>query len=179
MTKYVAFLRGINVGGNKIIKMEALREILTMPGFKKVTTYIQSGNVLFETKETDQAVIIEKIEKRLLKQLGYEVKIFLRSIDEIAAVIDNDPFKSTAADEVLYIFFLANKVTKEKADLLVSLNTGTEQYRVSGREAFCLCRKVNGSTNFSNVFVEKKLGVPASARNITTVKKILALGTAL
>lgn len=177
MPQYIAFLRGINVGGHKIIKMEALREMLTLPGIKNVTTYIQSGNVLFEAKETDEAKLATRLEHHLLKQLEYEVKLFLRTPEEIAAVIDGSPFKKLEENEVLYIFFSAAPIPKEKADALVATSNDLTKLKVSGREVYALCKKIAGTSSFSNAFVEKKIG-PASARNMTTVKKLLDLATA-
>ena len=178
MPQYIAFLRGINVGGRKIIKMEALREMFAIPGIKNVSTYIQSGNVLFEAKETDEAKLADKLERQLLQQLEYKVKLFLRTPEEIAVVIDESPFKTVKEDENLYVFFFANPVPEEKADILVAASNDQVQYKAWGRHIYALCKKIEKGTNFSNAFVEKKIGMPASARNMNTVKKLLDLTNA-
>jgi len=175
MPEYIAFLRGINVGGHKVIKMEALRGMLALPGIKNVSTYIQSGNVLFDAKETDEGKLAARLERHLLKQLGYEVKLFLRTPAEIATVVGHDPFKKLEENEVLYIFFAATEIAKEKGDALVAASTDLAKFKVSGREVFALCKKIGSNSSFSNTFVEKKIGMAASARNITTLKKLLEL----
>jgi uncharacterized protein (DUF1697 family) len=175
MIKYVAFLRGINVGGHKVIKMEDLRTIMALPGFKNVATYIQSGNVLFETAEQDQAVLMEKISERLLRSLGYEVEIVLRSAAELTAVVTDSPYPDTKENEVLYVFFMAGPLTAEQLKLVPALNTAYIKHIAQGREIYCLCQKVNGQSNFSNALLERKLKVVATARNITTINKLNGL----
>src|SRR5436190_19969773 len=98
MTKYVALLRGINLAGYKQIKMAELKGIFESLGLKNVKTIILSGNVLFETTETDPQKVIKKIEKGLLKALGYEVAVILRTIAELQALAESDPFKQAKAD---------------------------------------------------------------------------------
>src|SRR5476649_968641 len=120
MKRYVAFLRGINVAGQKLIKMELLREIISMPGFKNVVTYIQSGNVAFDAKETDTDLLREKIEKKLLKDLGYEIPVVVRSVDELRVVIANNPFDKIGENNktTIYVNFLGTVPAKEKHALL-------------------------------------------------------------
>ena len=103
--KYVAFLRGINVSGQKIIKMENLREMFSSFGFKNVTTYIQSGNVLFETAKTNAQTLTKKIESGLQKALGYDVTVLVRTVDEMVEIVKRNPFKNIKADEekLLYV----------------------------------------------------------------------------
>src|SRR5690349_4856769 len=93
--RYVAFLRGINVSGQKIIKMEELREHFKQPGFSNIATYIQSGNVLFDTKETDAETLRAKIEKNLAKKLGYSVTVIIRSQAELEEITKTCPFSDT------------------------------------------------------------------------------------
>src|SRR3972149_562241 len=99
MTTYITFLRGINVGGKNIIKMEELSRIFESFGFKNVTTYIQSGNVSFETSKANAKTLTSKIEKGLRKALGYEVAVFVRSKGEMRALVKFDPFKHIKASD--------------------------------------------------------------------------------
>src|ERR1035437_5125901 len=96
--RYIAFLRGINVSGRKLIKMDALKQHFELPGFKNIVTYIQSGNVLFDTQETEEAKLRTKIEKQLALKLGYEVPAILRSTADIKSAINNNPFRDLKAD---------------------------------------------------------------------------------
>ena len=98
MSKYVAFLRGINVGGHKLIKMAELARLFTSFGLKNVRTYIASGNVLFETAEGADTVG-GRIEEGLKRALGYGVKVMLRTISEIEDIINLDPFCTVEASE--------------------------------------------------------------------------------
>src|SRR2546430_12662867 len=93
MTTYVALLRGINVGGQKLIRMAELQRVLTAAGFKKVRTYIQSGNVFFESRSTNVAEITTKFERTLKQDLGHEVTVMLRTLDEIEKLVNDQPFK--------------------------------------------------------------------------------------
>lgn len=90
--RHVALLRAINVSGQKIIKMEDLRRMFEMPGLKNISSFIQSGNILFDAAEKDTERLRIKIEKKLLKDLGYAVEVFVRTAGEISAIVDNNPF---------------------------------------------------------------------------------------
>ena len=178
MIRYVAFLRAINVGGHGIVKMEDLRTAFAMPGLKNISTYIQTGNVIFETRETDQVKLAQKIEKNLLKKLGFEIPTILRTFEELGEVVKNNPFKKVKEDKEtpLYISLLAGIPTKEQVALVTALNTELLNHRVIGREVYCFCkRNAKGTTDFNNGTIEKKLKMPATARNLSTLTKILAL----
>jgi len=109
MTRYVAFLRGINVSGQKLIKMEDLRSYMEMPGITDVATYIQSGNVLFTSDEVDEDILRKRIEKQLEQKLGYKVVAIIRMIRELQNVVRNMPFDTIKTEEKnrLYVTFLA------------------------------------------------------------------------
>src|SRR5262249_61226603 len=93
MTKFAAFLRGINVGGNKLIKMEDLKKCFAAAGFKNVKTILASGNVLFESTTADEDALAKRIADKLKAELGHDVGIQIRSIDEIQKITNHDPFK--------------------------------------------------------------------------------------
>jgi uncharacterized protein (DUF1697 family) len=92
-TTYTAFLRGINVGGHNV-KMERLRELFTELGLTNVRSYIQTGNVFFETEATDRRLLTIQIEQQLTDKLGYSVPVFLRTVEELAHSLDVSPFKT-------------------------------------------------------------------------------------
>lgn len=174
MNRYIALLRSINVGKRQI-KMDALKELFRMSDFDNIVTYIQSGNVLFDTKETDESALRLRIEKQLEKGAGFEVKTILRNLDEIADVIKATPFDPDAEkDRRLYITFLADKPDSEKAAALEALSTDAESMKIINRELYFLT-PAYGETKFSNNFVEKKLGTVATTRNWQTVNKVLEL----
>src|ERR1700739_875983 len=105
MVRYIAFLNGLNAVGQKFTTMEELRSYFEeFIGFQNVTTYIQSGNVLFESEATDEVDLRTKIEKQLRDKLGYEVTVILRMFHEIKSVIKNNPFDHIKNDETRKLF---------------------------------------------------------------------------
>ncbi len=171
MKKYVAFLRAINVGGTKIIKMDDLKKHFESFGCINVQTYIQSGNVIFEAKES--IGLEEKIEKQLEKALGYKVETFLRTMDEVAKIASKPAFEPQG-DETLHIVFLRNRqsVDKKSEQSLLSLKSEADDFAVKGSEVYNLRRDKEKSI-FSNNLIEKTLKVEATTRNINTLRKIV------
>jgi uncharacterized protein (DUF1697 family) len=173
MTKYVAFLRAINVGG-RIIKMEELREILESLKLKNVKTYIQTGNIIFESSvKTD--ILREKIEKKLKSSLGYEVKVMLRTHKELSFIVKNNPYKNKEIDKNtrVYIAFLYKTIKKGIKAIIASLNNENETYVSIKKEVYCLIHKdEKKGSYFSILLLEKNLGIPLTTRNQTTVNKI-------
>ncbi len=176
MTRYIAFLRGINVSGPKLIKMEELRKHFEIPGFKNVVTYIQSGNVLFDAKETDTTKLRAKIEKQLAAKLGYEVAVIVRSIDEIKQAIKRNPYPNADEDteRKLYVTFLSDTPDKALHASLDKYKNENEEFRILEREVYLLLVSY-GNTKLSNALIEKKLGLCATTRNWATLNKILEL----
>ena len=171
MKKYVAFLRAINVGGTKIIKMEDLKRMFDSFGLYNVQTYIQSGNVIFESKESDALLLEAKIENQLAKALGYKVAVFVRTMQEINSISDKSPFEPIE-NETVHVVFLRGGPDKATGKALTSLNGEADKFMVKGREVFNLRRDRDKSV-FSNNFVEKILKTPATTRNLTTIRKIV------
>jgi uncharacterized protein (DUF1697 family) len=177
MVKYVAFLRAVNVGG-RIVKMDRLKKIFEELKLKNVKTFIQSGNVIFETAEKDKNVLISKIEKKLKASLGYEVLVMLRTDKELTDIARNNPFKDDELDQDtrVYIAFLYDKTNKETKNILSSLNNKSESLILKKNEVYCKVRMdENKSSYFSILLLEKKLHIPLTTRNQTTVNKIKAL----
>ena len=176
MIRYVALLRGINVSGQKLIKMEELRKHFELPGFANITSYIQSGNILFDTKEKKQEFIRTKIEEQLLLKLGYAVPVIVRSLPDLEKVIAGNPFNQSelAGAGKLYVHFLSAVPAADKVAELDNLSSEMEQLKIRNREAYLLTGSY-GTTRFSNTFIEKKLAVQSTARNWNTVNKLLAL----
>ena len=178
MTKYVAFLRGINVGGNKLIKMADLRQLFEDLGLKNVSTYIQSGNVIFEAKETKPETLVRKIEKKIRESLGHEVTVILRTGAELKACVKGDPFKGLKPGEdamTCLTFLSADPIKQPRLPLLLE-RENAEVLAIKNRTAFIVCRrKPNGMFGFPNALVEKEWGVSATTRNPRTVMKMIEL----
>jgi uncharacterized protein (DUF1697 family) len=177
MIGYIAFLRGINVSGQKIIKMEDLKKMLLSFGLKNVKTYIQSGNFVFESSEADVGKLIKKIGKGLLTEMGYEVPVILRTLAEMQALILSDPFKlyKPSEDEKWYVTFMAESPAQKPKLPVFSKKEDVEVFQISHHNACCISHKKNGSFGFPNLIIEKEFNVTATTRNWNTVCKITAL----
>lgn len=172
--RYIALLRAINVGG-RIVKMQALREQFEALGFARVTTVIASGNVIFETATADAAALERRIEARLLATLGYDVATFLRTPAELLAAASHDAFPGAGAGGAgypLYVAVTRAMVPGAAARALIEARNDVDDFHVNGREVYWACRTGMGQSRFSGARLEKILGMPATARNITTVRKL-------
>jgi uncharacterized protein (DUF1697 family) len=179
MAKYISFLRGINVGGHKIIKMENLKNFFEAYGLKDVKTYIQSGNVIFQSPEKDIDKLNSGIEKHLFQTLGFAVEVFTRSEEQLKKVHSANPFVDITPDKTtkIYVSFLRSVPPAEKMNDFESLSYDAEKFVVLGTEAYILLYKDRIKTKavFANNILEKKLGVAATTRDWNTINKILEL----
>ena len=176
MITYIAFLRAINVGGQKLIKMEVLRRIFEGLGLKNVRTYIQSGNIIFASTSTNSTALTRKIEKKLKEVTGHEVTVILRKFSEIEVLVKQNPFRKIkpGSDGVLFVVFLSAMPTTKPKLPLVSKPENLEVLTIKGGAAFVVSRrKKNGLFGYPNNFVEKQLGVSGTTRNWSTVNKIV------
>ena len=174
--KYVAFLRGINVGGKNMIKMEALREMFGSLGFESVKSYINSGNIIFESDETDNLALSANIEEAITKIFTFNIKVMTRKISEIESLVKNNPFVGQFEnDKNLHVFFLDEDLSDEKRDLLLTQANENEMFAFQPRTIFCLLRISILDSIVGKGFIDKKLKVSATARNWRTVNKILEL----
>ena len=177
MANYIAMLRGINVSGHKIIKMELLRASFAALGFKNVKTYIQSGNVVFEAPKDSDASVSAKIERKILRDFGFSVPVFIRSAKEMEAVCAGNPFlKAPGMDQTkFHVSFLSGDPLEGGHKELEPLAAKTEQFRIIGREVYLYLPNGSGNSKLSNTAIEKKLSVGATTRNWATVNTLLAM----
>jgi uncharacterized protein (DUF1697 family) len=176
MARRVAFLRAVNVGGHTI-RMADLRASFEKTGFEAVETFIASGNVLFDSVETDDEKLERVIERALEAEYGYPIETFVRSMSELATLAERDPFdrEDPAHDgRSVYVAFLGRRPTPEAVKRLVALATDDDTFAVVGREAYWLRRGGIGTSRFSAGFLEKTLGMPATLRGLPTITKLLA-----
>ena len=175
MTRYVAFLRAINVGGH-VVKMDHLRRLFESLGFSSVETFIASGNVVFETSSKNAKVLEKRIENRLRDELGFEVATFIRTEAELADIAKHQPFPPSdlAAAVALNIAFLADALDDKSKQKLMALKTEIDDFHVHGREMYWLCRRKQSDSTFFKVGFEKTVGRRATVRGANTVKKIVA-----
>ncbi len=181
MTRTVALLRAINITG-RFVKKDVLRQLFVELGLTGVSTFIASGNVLFDEENGDPAALEARIETHLRASLGYEVATFVRSPAELAAVAAHAPF---APDEMasafgLMVAFLKAPPDEAGRERLLSCRRASDDIAVHGREVYWLRRVQQSETEFGGAKLERALGMPATVRSITTVRKlaILAAGKA-
>jgi len=175
MSRYIAFLRAINVGGHTV-KMDYLRQLFVEMDFSNVETFIASGNVVFESNATNLTSLEKKIAKHLQKELGYEVATFIRTSIELATIAACQPFPQAAfeASAAFNIAFLAEPPGEAATQKLMALKTDIDDFRVQGREVFWLCHVKQSESKFSNAVLEKTLGQPSTLRGAKTVVKMAA-----
>lgn len=176
MPKYVAFLRAINVGGSHVVKMDRLRELFADMGFTKVTTFIASGNVIFETRGTNIAAIETKIEKALEAALGYEVVTFVRTLSEVAAIAKYQPFeaKAMASAAALNVGMLKAALPKATVAALMALRTEVDDFHVNGAHLYWICKEKQSQSKISNAVFERALKAKATFRGLRTMEKLMA-----
>ena len=176
MHTYIAFLRGINVGGHKLIKMPELVRIFSAAGCKNVRTYQQAGNVLFESRSANRKNLTRKIEAALEADLGYRVPIVVRSILELRQTLEHAPFKrfEKSKNVMLLIVFLAEDPNTKPTLPFVSTTQNVEIFDIADGAAFCVARrKKNGWFGFPNGVVEKACKVVATTRQWSTVQNVV------
>ena len=157
--------------------MEYLRQLFEALGFSNVETFIASGNVVFDSKSKNTKALEKKIENCLQETLGYRVVTFIRSTVELAEIVDYKPFDVGSLEEegtTLYVAFLSDRPIDKAKQKLLSFKTATDEFHVAGREVYWLARKKFSESAFSGALLEKTLGMPATLRNSTTVRKIAA-----
>ena len=174
---YIALLRGINVGGKNLIPMEKLKLLFKDLGFENIRTYIQSGNVLFESPEKKESVLIKKLESSLQKILDNEVAVFIRKREDFETIRSLNPFGKidTAPDAKFYVSFLQEPLRRKPALPIVSPKKDVEIIEIKNREIFSLTAEINGRFGFPNNFVESEFDIPATTRNWNTVCKLTDL----
>jgi len=173
MSKHIAFLRAINVGGHTV-KMDALRQMFESLGFAKVETFIASGNIIFESKVGNTKALEKKIENCMKESLGYEVATFIRTDAEVAEIAKYKPFPQSQLDAAaaLNIGILADPLDDAAKQKLMSLRTDIDDFHVHGREIYWLCKRKQSESKISNVVIEKALGIKSTLRGVNTVKKL-------
>lgn len=175
MSRYIAFLRAINVGGHTV-KMDALRELFEALDLRNVRTFIASGNVLFDSTARNTSTLEERIERHLFESLGYDVATFIRTPAEVEAV---SLYKPAAAGldgptKSLYVGFLKSTPPRDGHAKLLDYQNTVDALDVNDREVYWSCTGSVTTSTFSSARLEKTLKMPATFRNITTVRRLAA-----
>lgn len=184
MTIYVALLRGINVGGHNKIKMAELRNMFQSMGLNRVQTYIQSGNVLFDSPE-DANSLRNRLELEIERVFSISLTVILRTSVELERIVTNCPFSETVRGEAeasteaetFYVSLLLEPPSPEGIEQLGTFSSESDEFRIKEREVYLLLREgVRNSKLANNLF---RLNVPSTTRNWKTMNKLNVLAKAM
>jgi uncharacterized protein (DUF1697 family) len=174
--KYVALLRGINVGGKNMLPMKDLVAMFVAEGCTEVSTYIQSGNVVFAAKPKILAGLGERISGRIVKKFGHQVPVVVRSADDIARAIRENPFLKIATDEkALFVGFLLHVPHAAAVAGLDANRSPGDVFHVRNSEVYMHLATGAAKTKLTNAYFDSKLKTVSTMRNWATVCKLLAL----
>lgn len=177
MITYVAFLRGINVGGHKKIKMVDLREMLQKMHFESVETYIQSGNVVFKSVDSNIISLEEKIKKGIADTFGFDVPVLLKTRIDLIKILNESPF--TRAEDIednkIYYVLLKSELDQAVIANIDQENYPNELFSITKNCVYLNCINGAGKAKLNNTIIEKKLKVEATTRNHRTMLKLIEL----
>ncbi len=179
MTKYISILRGINVGGKRKILMADFKKLIQDLGFTNIHTYIQSGNVIFNShKIENDDTISHNIEQLISKTFGFGVPVIVRTVDEIKQSISNNPFLKDNDDfERLHLTFLKEKPTSDKLEKIKSYDYSPDKFEIKNKDIYIFCSGKYSKSKLTNKFFEDKLKITATTRNWKTVNKLYEMAT--
>lgn len=180
MNTYIALLRGINVSGQKKIKMATLKAMFESMGFTSVLTYIQSGNVIFMSKEKDTKQIEVGIYNVIKNYFGFEVPVLVITNQLLKSIHENNPYlhriqKGEILDNKMYFTLLKGELNTEAVSRLNQTSYVPEEFVITKDAVYFHAANGYGKTKFNNNFFEKKLQCAATTRNLKTVRKLLEL----
>lgn len=175
--KHLALLRGINVSGHKMIKMEALKKALEGIGFKNVVTYIQSGNVFVDTDEENPAKVGLLIQQEIFRTFGHDVPVIVIGREDLQACLDRNGFLNESGVDLkkLYVSFISSELP---ANMITQLNLNfikPDEIQLDGRRIYLKYDSSPANTKLDNKWIEKSMNVTSTTRNWNTVNKLLEL----
>ena len=175
--RYVALLRGINVGGNTMIKMAELKAVFQGCGFENVLTYINSGNLAFDPQsDGDELLLVSRLEKAIETNFGKQIPVMIREQSSIDNIIASNPFEGESeSHKEMHVLFLREEMPTEKVDQLMNAAPRGERFAVIGREIYCHRPLGVADSLLGKSFIEKKLKVAVTGRNWRTVERLATL----
>ena len=174
MITYISILRGINVSGHRMIKMDALRLLFSELGFQHIQTYIQSGNVVFQDTEIIPLELEIKIKEAIAEKFGFDVPVIIIKLNELSEIIADNPFLKDAAKDInhLHATFLAREPAQECLDKIKEVTNQTDEFHIIGKAIYLYCPNGYGNSKLTNTFFENKLKVTATTRNWKTINEL-------
>jgi|ERR1700722_4180406 len=170
-------LRGVNLGPHNRIKMDALRDLCSAIDLQDAQTYVQSGNIVFRTKERNLGALAKKIQAAIEKKFGFRIEVILRTTPEMRKVVARNPFAAVRDIEPskLLIDFLASEPGPEARKSMLAIKPDPETLHIEGRELYIYFPDGAGRSKLSWPRLEKILKTPSTARNWNSVTKLLAM----
>ena len=173
MNTFIALLRGINVGGNNILPMRNLVELLEGLGLSRVKTYIQSGNAVFQSKNKNSAQLSQEISAAIGERFGFTPQVMVLEMKVLQNAIISNPFPEGESEpKTLHLFFLVDVPQHPDLEILESLKANSEQFMLTNSVFYLYAPNGIGRSKLA-AKVEKALGVAVTARNWRTVNKIM------
>jgi uncharacterized protein (DUF1697 family) len=178
MATYISLLRGINVGGQKLVKMESLRKTYESLGFSHVTTYVQSGNVIFTVENDNLEELEYQISRQIAKDFGFEVPVITVDLNTLKQVISENPFSEDPSKDpsFLHVTFLSSKPDNFDSTIEKNRQNG-EAFAFSDKAVYLYCPHGYGKTKLNNNFLEALLKVKATTRNWKTANEIFKIAS--
>jgi uncharacterized protein (DUF1697 family) len=178
MATLVALLRGINVGGRNAVSMPALKELLTSLGLRDVTTYIQSGNVVFGAPAGKPDELARKLERQIAKTFAVNASVLLRTPAQLKRIAAGNPFVQQATDRSkLHVVFLDRNPGARAQTKLDPERSPPDEFVLKGREIYLHLPNGAGRTKLTIDYFERRLGVKATHRNWNTLNRLIELST--
>jgi uncharacterized protein (DUF1697 family) len=173
---FISILRGINVAGHNMIKMDALRKIYIDLGYKNITTYIQSGNVLFQSDEKDHKILEKQITSKLGEVFSLNVPVLVIEKTELERIFENNPFTNDRHEDIdrLYVMFLSKNPDMTGVDKIKG-DFGSDEYIIGDKAIYLYLPNGAGRSKLTINLFEKHLKVTATARNWKTVTELVRL----
>ena len=176
MSRLIALLRGINVSGQKKIKMSELKNLFESLEFQDVEAYIQSGNVIFSSKQKSSTKLANKISSEIKTKYNFDVQVIILTPQEIDRALKNNPFvKKKKETERLYVTFLSSRPSAERINKLEEISFLPEEYSIKEKAIYLFFPNGSGKAKLNNNFIEKKLNVIGTTRNWKTVNALSEL----
>jgi uncharacterized protein (DUF1697 family) len=177
MKTCISMLRGINISGHKIIKMDALKVLYAELGFTHVQTYIQSGNVVFMHTSADLAELEKIIVDGIRQKFGCEVPVIVKEMEELKQIVASNPFLNDNKKDIskIYLTFLYSVPDMERFSKIGEGQNFEEEYKLTGNTIYIYCPNGYGNTKLSTNFLESKLKLSATSRNWKTILELLKI----
>lgn len=177
MNTYISILRGINVSGQKLIKMDALKKMYQILGLENIQTYIQSGNVIFQHASSETKDLETMISKQIEVEFGFDVPVMVLSIEHLSKIVSDNPYTSDHTKDIshLHVTFLSSPVQSVDLKSIKEKQAEGEDFTITEHAIYLYCPHGYGKTKLTNNFFENKLKVSTTTRNWKTTKELLSI----